>query len=217
MDIIHVDLNRFTSSMAALPLINPFNNIKASILLHPSNPKELSLTPLHVIVECSSSRRRDSLRGILYSIFVQGGAILFESRSIITIFVRIEAGGGGGGGGDISGGGGDLMMIGEEARVINAASSALVDAGIPLRFIPIAANVKCNENDTNAALVVFSMQDLTTSKDGKDDDYNITSHKCKPIFFDSKHHLSLTSIQIKALIDSGREASIDYVQQSYRS
>jgi len=152
---------------------------------------------------------------------VQGGAILFESRSIITIFVRIEAGGGGGGGGgggDISGGGGDLMMIGEEARVINAASSALVDAGIPLRFIPIAANVKCNENDTNAALVVFSMQDLTSSKDGKDDDDdNITSHKCQPIFFDSKHHLSLTSIQIKALIDSGREASIDYVQQSYRS
>ena len=200
--------------MATSPLINPFNNIRASILLHPSNPKELSLTPLHVIVECSSSRRRDSLRGILYSIFVQGGAILFESRSIITIFVRIEAGGGGGG--DISGGGGELMMIEEEARVINAASSALVDAGIPLRFIPIAANVKCNENDTNAALVVFSMQDLTSNKDGKDDDGN-TSHKCQPIFFDSKHHLSLTSIQIKALIDSGREASIDYVQQSYRS
>ena len=193
------------------PLINPFNNIKASILLHPSNPKELSLTPLHVIVECSSSRRRDSLRGILYSIFVQGGAILFESRSIITIFVRIEAGRGD----NISGGGSDLMMIGEEARVINAASSALVDAGIPLRFIPIAANVKCNANDTNAALVVFSMQDLTRGKD--EDDDNVTGHKCQPIFFDSKHHLSLTSIQIKALIDSGREASIDFVQQSYRS
>ena len=204
--------NRFTSSMATTsPLINPFNNIKASILLHPSNPKELSLTPLHVIVECSSSRRRDSLRGILYSIFVQGGAILFESRSIITIFVRIEAGRGD----NISGGGSDLMMIGEEARVINAASSALVDAGIPLRFIPIAANVKCNANDTNAALVVFSMQDLTRGKD--EDDDNVTGHKCQPIFFDSKHHLSLTSIQIKALIDSGREASIDFVQQSYRS
>ena len=204
--------NRLTSSMATTsPLINPFNNIKASILLHPSNPKELSLTPLHVIVECSSSRRRDSLRGILYSIFVQGGAILFESRSIITIFVRIEAGRGD----NISGGGSDLMMIGEEARVINAASSALVDAGIPLRFIPIAANVKCNANDTNAALVVFSMQDLTRGKD--EDDDNVTGHKCQPIFFDSKHHLSLTSIQIKALIDSGREASIDFVQQSYRS
>lgn len=142
---------------------------------------------------------------------MQGGAILFESRSIITIFVRIEAGRGD----NISGGGSDLMMIGEEARVINAASSALVDAGIPLRFIPIAANVKCNANDTNAALVVFSMQDLTRGKD--EDDDNVTGHKCQPIFFDSKHHLSLTSIQIKALIDSGREASIDFVQQSYRS
>jgi hypothetical protein len=201
----------------SLPL--KYTTIRASILVHPSNPKEFSLTPLNVIVECSSPRRRDELRSVLYSVFVQGGAILFESRLTITIFIRIDGGNGRGSG---------EQVAEEESRVINAAASALVEAGIPLRFIPIAANVKINTNDTNAtnvaaaALVVFSMQDLSKHNNGDIDmnDNDEDDENCQPIFFDSKHHqLSslLTSTQLKRLIDEGRKASIEYMQNTYRA
>lgn len=204
--------------MATPSLSLKYNTIRASILVHPSNPKEFSLTPLNVIVECSSPRRRDALRSVLYSVFVQGGAILFESRLKITIFIRIDG---------VSGSGSGEQVAEEESRVINAAANALVDAGIPLQFIPIAANVKINTNDTNAtnaaaALVVFSMQDLSKHNNGDIDmnDNDDDDENCQPIFFDSKHHqLSslLTSTQLKRLIDEGRKASIEYMQNTYRA
>ncbi len=184
------------------------NIIRAKILLNPSNPKEFSSTPFNIIIEGStfSSRTKDTLRSLLYSIYVQGGVILFESRSILTLFLRID------GGVDSN-----SNMI-DEATVINETATALLNAGISLRFIPIAVSIKEKKDTTDFnhhnALVVFSMQDLLNK-----------SHSCQPIYLNtrqSNNPTTSTSIStftindVKELIKSARNESIDLLH-SYRN